>query len=163
MKRTGYTSARRAQRRNAREERILAGEPSVTQDWRCPVCRQWYSKYRSRNMIHLRHCKRKRAEWVALEERRRAQTPLPSPDYFSPRSTPDPAFIPQSPSLSQAEPSTAGGDQQDQYLDGDPPEPPALGEVRADGPNPGGSNAMSQPLNREHAHLTVHPRRGKSR
>lgn len=133
MKNTRHTSSRRIQRRNEREQRVLAGEPAATLDWRCPLCDVWYSNFRGRNIIHLRSCKKKRADRAALEERRRAQTPPPSPDYFSPRSTPDSVSIPQSPTLSQAGPSTAGGDQQDQYLEDDSPEPPALGEVQADG------------------------------
>ena len=152
MKNTRRTSSRRIQRRNEREQRVLAGEPTATLDWRCPLCHEWYSNFCGRNIIHLRHCKKKQAEWAALEERRQAQTPLPSPDYFSPRSTPDLASIPQSPSPNQAGPSTAGGDQQDQY--DDPPELLALGEAQVDGLTPGESDATFQPLNREHAHLS---------
>jgi len=89
MKATRYTSARRTQRREAREQRIRAGAPSVRHDWRCPLCKQWYSKYRSRNLIHLRCCEKSHAKLAALEKKRRTQTPLPSPDPFTPRSTPD--------------------------------------------------------------------------
>lgn len=161
MKSTRHTSSRRIKRRNEREQRVLAGAPTATLDWRCPLCLEWYSNFCGRNILHLRHCEGKQAERAALEERRRAQTPLPSPDYFSPHSTPDLASIPQSPNLSQAGPSTAGGDRQDWY--DDPPEPPTLGEAQVDGPTPGESNAASQPLNCEHAQLTVYPRWGKSR
>jgi hypothetical protein len=89
-----YTNLRRTQRRDAREQRVDAGVPSARHDWRCPLCRRWYSNYRNRGSLHLQHCT-KRAERVAREElRRRAQTPLPSPDYFTPCSTPDPTSIP---------------------------------------------------------------------
>ena len=89
MKGTRNTTARRNQRREAREQRVRAGAPSVRHDWRCPLCMQWYSKYRGRDVVHLRHCKKNHAVQAALEEGKRVRTPLPSPDHFTPRSTPD--------------------------------------------------------------------------
>ena len=100
MKGTRNTTARRTQRREAREQRVRAGAPSARHDWRCPICRQWFSRYRSRDIIHLRHCKTNRAVQAALDERMRAWTPLPSPDSFTPRSStpqPGPSRISQSP------------------------------------------------------------------
>ena len=89
MKGTRNVTARRAQRREAREQRVRAGAPSARHDWRCPICRQWFSRYRGRDVIHLRYCEVNRAVQVALDERMQlAQTPLPSPDHFTPRSTP---------------------------------------------------------------------------
>ena len=106
MKATRSTTARRNQHREARAQRVRAGVPSVRHDWRCPLCMQWYSKYRGRDIVHLRHCEKKHKIQAALEERRRARTPLPSPDRFTPRSTPDlmtlalqpgPSRVPRSP------------------------------------------------------------------
>lgn len=59
MQATRYTNARRAQRREEREERVRAGVPSARLDWQCPICERWYSNYRSRGTIHLRHCEKK--------------------------------------------------------------------------------------------------------
>ena len=118
MKGTRYTNVRRSQRRDAREHRVYAGVPSVRHDWRCPMCREWYSNYHGRNLIHYEHCKKKRAkQQVAREEARRAHAPLPSPDCFTPDSTPGPTSTLQLPTR---EHSAAGETPRDQQLeDGD--------------------------------------------
>ena len=75
--RTAYTSARRIQRQIERMKRVRAGVPNARLDWKCPVCKGWYSNYRGRNTIHLRHCEKKRGEQSASEMiRRRVQAPL---------------------------------------------------------------------------------------
>src|SRR5712691_11938744 len=91
---TRHTGTRRAQRRDAREHRVRAGAPSIRHDWRCHICGQWYSNYRGRNAIHLKFCKKRRAERIALDKRRQLlmQAPLPTPDSFTRASTPDPAL-----------------------------------------------------------------------
>ena len=101
MKETRYTTTRRAQRRNAREQRVDAGIPSATLDWRCPVCKGWYSNYRGRNFIHLQYCKKKRKKQIARRESQRVQIPLPSPDPFTPHTTPDSTSVPQSPTFQE--------------------------------------------------------------
>ena len=80
-----YPSARRTRRRNERNERARAGVPaSLYNDWRCHICKGSYSRYRGRNLIHLRSCEAKRARRIAREEKlRRRVEPLPSPDRFS--------------------------------------------------------------------------------
>jgi hypothetical protein len=77
--------------------------------------------YRGRNILHLQSCKEKYAEWIAQKERRQARSPLPSPDYFTPDSTPDPTSIagpsvPRSPTLEPSirEPSVARDVHQDE-------------------------------------------------
>lgn len=118
MKGTPYTNARRAQRRDAREQRVHTGIPSVRHDWRCPICRKWYSTYRKRDRIHYKHCKNNAVARIAREEERRAQKPLPSPDYFTPRSTPDQPStrlpVPSTPGSPAREPSLAPGHAQQQ-------------------------------------------------
>ena len=104
-----YPSARRTRRRNERNERARAGVPaSLYNDWRCHICKGSYSRYRGRNLIHLRSCEAKRARRIAREEKRRRVEPLPSPDRFSPyESAPD--AISRSPTR---EPSTVGDAEQ---------------------------------------------------
>ena len=91
--------------------------------WRCPMCREWYSNYHGRNLIHYEHCKKKRAkQQVAREEARRAHAPLPSPDCFTPDSTPGPTSTLPGPSTLQlptGEHLAAGETLWDQQLEGD--------------------------------------------
>ena len=107
------------------------------------MCKEWYSNFRGRNIVHLQHCERKRAEQVALEElRNRAQSPLPSPDYFAPRSTPSDAES-ESRSRSPSQeplPRATGDTRQDQDLEDDFIEPPV---PAAGGSNPGAFNNFS--------------------
>ncbi|KAF9648128.1 hypothetical protein BDM02DRAFT_2359828 [Thelephora ganbajun] len=88
MKGMRYTSARRTQHWDAREQRVQAGAPSARLDWQHPICGGWYSSYHSRNAFHLHHCEKKHTHWIARQERRQAQAPLPSPDHFTPNLTP---------------------------------------------------------------------------
>jgi len=140
MKGTRYTNARRTQQRDAREQRVHAGVPSVRLDWRCPVCDGWYSHYRGRNIIHLQHCKEKRAKRIAREEGRRAQTPLPSPDRFTLHSTPDSTPIPRSPTREPSLTEDAQADPEDIFR-----EPSLLDEAPEGDENPGKSGAVLPP------------------
>lgn len=174
MEGTRYTNARRTQRRDVREQRVHARAPSVRLDWRCPICMEWYSRYRGRNTIHLQHCERKQAEQIVREERRRAQTPLPSPDSFgtAPHSTPGQTSIPRSPTRKA---SIIGSDAQwDQdpedvpreplvLLEGGlaslnediPREPPVPDGGLAGGEDPGESGIAFQRLYHIHSHIIV--------
>ena len=81
------------------------------------MCREWYSNYHGRNLIHYEHCKKKRAkQQVAHEEARRAHTPLPSPDCFTLDTTLGPTSTLQLPT---GEHSAAGETLWDQQLEGD--------------------------------------------
>ena len=140
-----YTSARRTQHQYEREERVRAGAPSPKKDWRCPICKGWFSKYRRRHELHLRSCEAKEAKRTAREERRQARIahPVPSPVHFSPHSTPgpDPAAASQAPA---GEHSNAGDNEGDQHLGDDP------GYLR-DGPEhlPGPLSSDEGPTNSE--------------
>jgi len=94
MRNTRSVNAKSARRREERAERVRTGNPSPRLDYRCPVCRGWFSRYRNRHGIHLAHCKRKQARQVVEQkERDKAQIPLPPPDPF----TPEPSTVSRSP------------------------------------------------------------------
>ena len=57
-----YMNAIRVQRRDEREERVEAGNSPARLDYRCPLCKKWFSKYRNRHGIHRAHCEKKRAQ-----------------------------------------------------------------------------------------------------
>ena len=92
MKKTGYTHTRRVLRRGQREQRVQAGAPSSRLDYKCPICKKWFSTYRNRHGIHQAHCERKRARRIVAQgESSRTHRVLPPTD---------PPFLPTDPSLS---------------------------------------------------------------
>ena len=111
MKEARYTNAKRVERREEREQRVKAGRPSAGLDYRCPVCKAWFSTYRNRHGIHRAHCEKQRArQIIARRESDRAQpTPHPSRSGFA---VPEPS-APCSPA---PVPLTAGGSEQDQQI-----------------------------------------------
>src|ERR1700679_702967 len=136
-----YASAKQTQRRNEREERVRTGVHVGYDDWRCHICGKWYSKYRGRSGIHLRHCEAKLAKQITREEMRRSRriAPLPSPDPFPPYETiPDTTDSEQSTPPTR-EPSVDGdAELQDVHPDlnslehlekGNPFEPPVLNQA----------------------------------
>jgi len=90
--------------------------------------------------IHLQHCKKKRAKRIAREERRRAQTPLPSPDRFTLHSTPDSTPIPRSPTREPSLTEDAQADPEDIFR-----ELSLLDEAPEGDENPGKSGAVLPP------------------
>ena len=86
MRNTRYTNAQRVERREEREQRVQAGKPSARQDYRCPLCKKWFSTYRNRPAIHRVSCEKKRAQQiVARRESDQTRTPLlPPEDQFVP-------------------------------------------------------------------------------
>jgi len=105
MRNTRYTNAQRVQRREERGQRVQAGQPSARQDYRCLLCKKWFSTYRNRPAIHRASCEKKR-------EGDRARTPLPPQNQFIPE--PSGPSSPTSVLL-----STAGGSERaQQTLDG---------------------------------------------
>ena len=85
MRNTRYTNAQRVQRREEREQRVQAGQPSARQDYRCPLCKKWFSTYRNRPAIHRASCEKKRARRiVARRESDRSQNQfVPGPSGSS--------------------------------------------------------------------------------
>jgi hypothetical protein len=132
MKGIPNASAKRTQRQYERKERIRAGAPSARHDWQCHICREWYSNYRGRYLMHLRHCERKEARRIAREERtcRAQMAPLPSPDRFPP-------YYPTLEELSRSptQDSSIFWDVKDdglEYLENSDFEPPELNPVLGD-------------------------------
>jgi len=95
MRNTRSVNAKSALRREERAERVRAGKPSPRLDYRCPICKGWFSRYRNRHGIHLVHCRKKQVRRM-VEQRERDEArriPLPSPDPF----TPAPSSVSRSP------------------------------------------------------------------
>jgi len=78
MRNTCSVNAKSALRREERAERVRAGKPSSRLDYRCPICKGWFSRYRNRHGIHLVRCKRKQARRI-VEQRERDKTQIPPP------------------------------------------------------------------------------------
>jgi len=49
MRNTRSVNAKTALRREERVERVRAGKPSPRLDYRCPICKGWFSRYRNRH------------------------------------------------------------------------------------------------------------------
>ena len=109
MRNTRSVNAKSALRREERAERVRAGKTSPRLDYRCPICKGWFSLYRNRHGIHLAHCKRKQARRIVEQrERDKARIPPPSPDPF----TPEPSSVSRSPTPVLAIPAAIEEDQQ---------------------------------------------------
>lgn len=111
MKNARYTNAKRVQRREEREHRVQAGKILTGLDYRCPLCKGWFSTYRNRHGIHRAHCGKKRArQIVARSESDRAQTPLPPQNHLTPEplASRSPTPVPL---------TTGGSEQREQILD----------------------------------------------
>jgi hypothetical protein len=118
MKSTRYTNARRTQRQYERNKRVCAGAPYTWHDWQCHICHEWYSKYRGRNLIHLRCCERKEAKRIAREKVKIAQmVPLPSPERVPPFSTLDATPISRSPTAHEFSIAGDAGQEEDDLED----------------------------------------------
>ena len=113
---TRSKNARRVQNREEREERVRTGKTSARHDYRCPLCGEWFSRYRNRHGLHRAHCERKQALRMVQMERKMARTSVPPPDDFTPEPTVNPSPGPSAPHSPTPVPLTPGDNEEDQQI-----------------------------------------------